>query len=99
PGDSGGPALSTGEDATPRVLGVLSRGSSDCTHNVYTSLASEELRRLVDDLSHASGHKPPEWTNKPLVEPTSQGGAPPSTPEAGGAPSGPKETNGGQAGS
>ncbi len=79
PGDSGGPALMD-TSAGQGVIGVLSRGRSDCSLNIYTSPQSAELRRVARELMASDTSEPryqiPLWAREPPPpEPTTpQGG-------------------------
>ena len=83
-GDSGGPAL----DDAGRVIGVASRGNSDCDSALYSSVASWKSL-VVDtaiDAATAGGYSPPSWTST-----TSDAGTPPDagTPDSGTGDAGP----------
>jgi hypothetical protein len=65
-GDSGGPAL----DASGRVIGVASRGNSDCDSALYSSVASWKSL-IVDtaiDAATAGGYAPPSWTDTTMPD-------------------------------
>jgi MYXO-CTERM domain-containing protein len=58
-GDSGGPAL----DAENRVIGVVSRGTADCTSPIYGSVSawSEWIRQGAMSAAKLGGYEPPRW--------------------------------------
>ena len=71
-GDSGGPAL----DAQGRVIGVASRGNTNCDSALYSSVASWRAL-IVDtaiDAATSGGYPPPDWAT--------------ATPADGGSPDG-----------
>jgi MYXO-CTERM domain-containing protein len=77
-GDSGGPAL----DSAGRVIGVASRGDSDCQSALYSSVSAWRSL-IVDtaiDAATRGGYSPPGWTGAT----TTDGGTPDSgTPDSG----------------
>ncbi len=77
-GDSGGPAL----DTAGRVIGVASRGDSDCQSALYGSVSAWRSL-IVDtaiDAATTGGYAPPSWTGAT----TADGGTPDSgTPDSG----------------
>lgn len=78
PGDSGGPALHTASGAA-EILGVLSRGTEDCSENVYSQIPIEGLAARVVAISEALGDEVPGWTLAPEIDPEDP------DPEVGGA--------------
>jgi MYXO-CTERM domain-containing protein len=82
-GDSGGPAL----DSAGRVIGVASRGNSNCDSALYGAVASWRSL-IVDtaiDAADSGGYAPPTWTGTtPTDAGTPDSGVPDSgTPDAG----------------
>jgi hypothetical protein len=81
-GDSGGPAL----DAQGRVVGVASRGNSECDSALYGAVASWKSL-IVDtaiDAATAGGYAPPSWTSGGAMDAGVDSGTPDSgTPDSG----------------
>lgn len=59
-GDSGGPAL----DAQGRVIGVVSRGDTDCVATVYGDVAAygDFIVKTALEAAELGGYEPPFWT-------------------------------------
>src|SRR5262249_8885639 len=58
-GDSGGPAL----DDSGRVIGLVSRGSKDCTFALYSAVSAWRSFILdgANNAASAGGYVPPSW--------------------------------------
>jgi hypothetical protein len=75
-GDSGGPAL----DTQNRIIGVVSRGKSDCSEPVFGDLSSRAawLRSEAIAAANAAERPPPAWApcsdDEPCVAPASEDG-------------------------
>lgn len=80
-GDSGGPALGTGTE----FIGVLSRGTTACTHPIYVMPATfaEFLRDQALEAASAGGYPPPSWTEGRSEDPAPGSAGGPNTGSAG----------------
>ena len=72
-GDSGGPAL----DAADKVVGVVSRGSTDCGNPVYGAVSSWKswITEVALAAAASGGYEPPFWAVSGSSDPPPPGSA------------------------
>jgi MYXO-CTERM domain-containing protein len=77
-GDSGGPAI----DMDGKVVGIVSRGASQCSDPVYGSVSawSSFIRDVALAAADAGGYEAPFWVTTGMSDPPSEPVEPPSQP-------------------